>query len=107
MIPAFIQMVWPHSAVFGITLVVDIFWAKYNMNSADRNAGKAAFWSAMIVLAGTMSTQIWLSNHWVVIDGVLGAFVGTYWAVHNDKKKQLSKSTASEDAQLLVEEGHA
>ncbi len=76
----------PHMFVFSCTLIVDIFWARYNMASADRRAGAAAIWSALIVLAGTFSTQVWLSNHWVVIDGALGALVGTYYAVKWGKK---------------------
>jgi len=82
------KFILPHVTVFTITLVVDIFWANYNMRSSEKRPHPAAFWSAMIVLAGTFSTQIWLANHWVVIDGALGAYVGTWWAVRNGKKKE-------------------
>jgi len=85
-----------HVAVFSITLVVDVFWANYNMRSAEKKPHPAAFWSAMIILAGTFSTQIWLSNHWVVIDGALGAYLGTWWAVTRGRRLEAAQKASND-----------
>lgn len=79
---------WGGLTVMGITFIVDIFWANYNMTSADKKPLNAAFWSTMIVVGGTFSTQIWLDNKWVLVNSAIGAFIGTYWAVRNGKRKE-------------------
>lgn len=81
-----IKLLWPHCAVFSITLIVDIFWARYTTATADRRAVAAGIWSMAIVLGGTLSLQFWLANHWVLLDSAAGAFVGTYGAVRWGKK---------------------
>jgi len=84
---------WGGLIVLCITLIVDIFWANYNMTSADKKPLKAAFWSTMIVVGGTFSTQIWLGNKWVLVNSAIGAFLGTYWAVRNGKRKEDAAKT--------------
>lgn len=79
---------WGGLAVMGMTFIVDIFWANYNMTSADKKPLNAGFWSTMIVVGGTFSTQIWLDNKWVLVNSAIGAFIGTYWAVRNGKRKE-------------------
>jgi hypothetical protein len=90
-----IRVVLPHVVVFVLTFVVDVCWANYNMTSADKLPAKAALWSMMIVLTGTFSTQLWLANHWVLIDSAAGAFVGTYITVNRARYSAASSSAPS------------
>lgn len=77
----FIAGGWQYFAVFALTLIVDVFWTRYTLATTRRDSLAAGIWSAAIVLGGTMGTQIWLANHWVVVASALGAFVGTVGAV--------------------------
>lgn len=81
-----IKLLAPHIAVFFVTLLVAVFWARYNMATADRRAVAAGTWSAAIVLGGTLSVQLWLDNHWVVIDSAVADFLGTWGAIKWGKK---------------------
>lgn len=90
-----LKLIAPHLAVFLLTLLVDICWANYTMRTADQLPAKAALWSMMIVLVGTISTQIWLTNHWVLLDSAAGAFVGTYIAVNRARYSAASSSAPS------------
>lgn len=85
----------PHLAVFVLTFLVDVAWANYNMASADKKPFAAAFWSMGIVLTGTFSTQLWLANHWVLVDSAAGAFIGTYVAVARARYSAASSSAPS------------
>lgn len=80
-------MIWlDHVIVFTSTLVVDVFWARYNMATADRKAVAAGLWSVAICLGGTLSLRVWMDNHSTVISSAIGAFIGTYYAVKYGKK---------------------
>lgn len=91
---------WGGLMVMAITLIVDIFWANYNMTSADKKPLKAAFWSTMIVVGGTFSTQIWLDNKWVLVNSAIGAFIGTFWAVWIAKRKEQATGKLPEPMEL-------
>lgn len=78
-------------AVFCLSLIVDIFWTKYKLATG---AHATAFWSMMIVLGGTFSTQIWLDNRWTVLAGAAGAYLGTWWTVWMEKRSVQKRDAA-------------
>lgn len=77
---------WPYIAVFIITLIVDVFWTRYNQMVTGNRAALAGFWSAAIVLGGNFTTYFWLDNHWVTVASMAGAFIGTWLAVKRTPK---------------------
>jgi len=77
---------FPFVAVFLLTFGSEWCWARYNIASGERRPMPSALWSAGIVLIGTLSTQVWLDNHWTVISSVLASLIGTYYAVRWGKK---------------------
>lgn len=77
---------WPFAAVFCMTFLTEVCWARYNIASADRRAVAGALWSAGIVLVGTLSTQVWLTNHWTIVSSVLASLIGTYVGIKWGKK---------------------
>ena len=79
---------WQGLVVMIFMVIIDICWANYNMRSAEKKPGAAAFWSMAIIFAGTLSTQIWLENHWVIFNDAVGAYLGTYWAIWRAKEKE-------------------
>ena len=65
-------------AVFLATAVVDALWTRYIQHTAERRAGQAASYSALLVLCGAFSTVAIVDQHWLAIPAAAGAFVGTY-----------------------------
>jgi len=72
--------------VFLVAAGADVLWAKYTMHAADRNAGRAALWGALIIPAGAVSIIAYTDNHWYLIPAALGAYAGTYVAVSRHKE---------------------
>jgi hypothetical protein len=87
----FLQIAFPFVAVFCLTFITEWCWARYNIASAARIPLASALWSAGIVLIGTLSTQVWLTNHWTVISSVSASLIGTYCAIKWGKEKEDAK----------------
>lgn len=67
--------------VFLAVLVADWLWARYTIAAAARLQVPAAGFSALIVLAGGVTTVALTHSAWYLIPAALGAFVGTWLAV--------------------------
>lgn len=67
--------------VFFLTLLTEVAWARYSMAASKKRAAVAAVWSMLIVIFGTLGTQIWLDNHWTVCASALASLIGTYYGV--------------------------
>jgi hypothetical protein len=74
--------------VFAATLLVDVAWTRYIAEAAAKRAMPAALWSAGIIACGGFNVVAYTSNHWLIIPAILGAFVGTYFAVWRDQQKR-------------------
>lgn len=73
--------------VFLAVALADVCWTKYFLEAANKNATKAAAWSAVIVLLGSYTTVEYVGNALLVIPAALGAFAGTYLTVLREKRK--------------------
>lgn len=63
--------------VFAATAFVDYAWSVYIRSLATTKMLRAAVWSSIIVFAGGFTTIEYISNHWMLIPAMVGAFVGT------------------------------
>jgi hypothetical protein len=72
--------------VFASTLLADIAWTRYTLAVGARAAVTAGIWSTLIVLFGAFNITAYVTDSRAIIPAALGAFVGTWWAVWNDKK---------------------
>ena len=79
---------WQMAAVFSLSLVVDVFWTKYNLAVSAGRPVSAGLWSAAIVIGGTFSLQIWLDNRWTLAASAIGAYFGTWWTVRAESRKK-------------------
>lgn len=64
--------------VFLIMCVLDFVWGAYTHALVDRSAAKAGIFSAAIMLCSGGVTINYVTNHWLLIPTLAGAFVGTY-----------------------------
>jgi hypothetical protein len=67
-------------AVFVAVAIADALWTLYVRAAAEGRALHAASYSALIVLAGGVTTVALASSPAYLVPAVCGAFVGT-WAV--------------------------
>lgn len=72
-------------AVFALVAVVDYFWAAYVQAAAERRAVRAAAFSSAIVLAGGLSTLVYVDAPWTIFPAAAGAFVGTLVSIRRKK----------------------
>jgi hypothetical protein len=72
--------------VFVATMFVDYAWSVYIRSLATTKMLRAAVWSSIIVFAGGFTTIEYISNHWMLIPAMLGAFLGTLLSASLEKK---------------------
>lgn len=63
--------------------VVDWCWTKYMLHAAAHHAGLAAFWSAAIIGISAISVTNYVEDHRLIFAALIGAWVGTYYAVRH------------------------
>jgi uncharacterized membrane protein YkvI len=73
--------------VFVATVAVDYAWTRYIAEAAAKRPTHAALWSAAIIACGGFNVVAYTADHWLLIPAILGAFVGTWFAVWKDQKK--------------------
>ena len=66
--------------VFLAVLVADFLWARFIIATSARRAIPAATYSALIIIAGGVTTLAFVESPWYLIPASAGAFVGTWWA---------------------------
>ncbi len=74
--------------VFAATAFVDYAWSVYIRSLASTKMLRAAVWSMIIVFAGGFTTIEYISNHWMLIPAMLGAFCGTIVSSHYEPKEK-------------------
>lgn len=67
--------------VFVTAAVLDVFWARYTLRVAEKNARASAGWAALIYLPNALSIPAIVASRFYVIPLALGAAVGTYLTV--------------------------
>lgn len=67
--------------VFSLSAIGDVFWTLYFIEVGNRNAVKAAFWSALIMLVAGVTILNYMHSSWLMLASVTGAFLGTYLTV--------------------------
>lgn len=69
------------AAVFLLVAVWDALWAAYIVKTTERKASAAANYSAALYLLSAFNVLAISRDPWLAIPGVLGAWVGTWFAV--------------------------
>lgn len=83
------MMMWV--LVFFVTLLVDWAWTKYTLETANKNALDAAFWSMVIIGLGGLNVIAYTHDKWLLIPAALGAFTGTYLAVKKESNENQAR----------------
>lgn len=65
---------------------VDWAWTKYMMHAAEKQALPAASWSAAIIGISAFSVTSYVDDHRLILAALIGAWVGTYYAVKHTAK---------------------
>lgn len=68
--------------------VTDICWAYYINSVKDGSALKSASWATFMFGIGAIGTISYVTNPWLLIPALLGAFCGTYLGVVLNKGKE-------------------
>lgn len=71
--------------VFALSVAVDVFWTKYTLAVAAKQALRAAWWSAAIAGFGALTILSYMDDKRLLPFAVIGYFVGTYFAVKREK----------------------
>jgi len=72
--------------VFVAVAVADVFWTKYFLAAANKQAIKAGYYSSLIILFTAITTRSYVHNGSLVIPACAGAFVGTWLTVKRHEK---------------------
>lgn len=74
--------------VFAVTTLSDVFWAIYIRRVSDRKMLSAASISSFIVLFAGFAAIEYVGNNWYLVPAMLGAFVGTFFTLKIDGRKE-------------------
>lgn len=82
--------------VFIAVAIVDAFWTRYFQSTTEKQAVKAGYYSALIILFSAFTTRAYVHDGWMTIPAALGAFVGTWATVRYHKVSDEGDSKARE-----------
>jgi uncharacterized membrane protein YhaH (DUF805 family) len=71
--------------VFTVMFALDIVWARYTMSASRERAIEASVWASLIIVLSSIVTISYVSNPWLILPAVAGAFVGTYVGIKYKK----------------------
>ena len=74
-------MIWQGLATFASMAALDWVFAYYTKNVIKKNAALAGLYASAIVVTNAIVTISYVTDHWMVVPAVLGAFAGTWVAV--------------------------
>lgn len=57
--------------------IADVCWTMYFIETENRNAVKAGFWSASIMIVGAFTTTQYINDKSLIVAAAIGAFIGT------------------------------
>ena len=72
---------WQWVVIFFLDAFIDWVWAKYNIACADRKPVRAGVFAVCIICMSSFSLLLFVHDQWLIVPGVMGTFVGTYFAV--------------------------
>lgn len=75
------------ATVFVIAAVVDICWALYLRRANSGHAAKAAHFATLLMGLGMYNTDSWLHDKRLVPAVLIGGWIGTYYTIKHDEKK--------------------
>jgi hypothetical protein len=67
--------------VFVAVTAADYAWTKYMMHVASKHPHRAAMWNTLIYSFGSITVISYTENRWLLIPALLGAYLGTWYAV--------------------------
>jgi len=73
--------------VFGTLVAVDWCWTKFMLCATQHKAVHAASWSAAITGLSAFAVTSYVADHRLMVAALLGAWVGTYYAVTHGRPK--------------------
>jgi hypothetical protein len=68
--------------------ITDAVWAKYMIAVADKRALQSGIYSSLIMILGGVVVLSYTEDRRMLLAAVLGAFVGTYFTVRLENKKE-------------------
>jgi hypothetical protein len=71
--------------VFVVMFALDIAWARYTMSASKEKEIEASVWASLILVFSSIVTIGYVSNPWLILPAVAGAFVGTYVGIKYKK----------------------
>lgn len=74
---------------FAALFVTDVCWAFYINHVKEGTALKAASWATFMLGIGAFGVISYVSNPWLLIPALLGAFAGTYSGVCINNRKTI------------------
>ncbi len=63
----------------------DWCWTKYMMHASAHRAALAAHWSAAIIGVSAFTVSSYVDDHRLIAAALVGAWIGTYYAVRHTK----------------------
>lgn len=70
--------------VFTCEVVADFAWARYTIGVAEKQAHRAARWSATIQALAMVTIIAYVDEPWLALPAIAGSYVGTLLAVRRD-----------------------
>ena len=79
-------MIWSSLVVFVAMFALDFVWARYTYAMTDKRAVAAGVYAVGILLFAGTAQIGYTADLWLLFPAGLGAFAGTFLAVHQSKK---------------------
>lgn len=64
----------------------DVLYGKYVIYVEERKALQASIVSSTMYIMSSYITLKWIEDTKYVIPAIIGAFLGTYWVINNNKR---------------------
>lgn len=79
---------WLVLGVFVAYFIYDVLYAYFTLSVASLKAGRAATFSSMLYIIGTIGVLSYVENFLYTIPIIIGGWFGTYVAVRREKIKK-------------------
>jgi uncharacterized membrane protein YfcA len=80
-------MIWQCIGVFAAMFAVDFVWAVWTYAITARKALLSSNYSAILILLSGFAAVGYVSNPWLLIPAMTGAWAGTFLSVYLAKRK--------------------
>jgi hypothetical protein len=72
--------------IFFAMVVVDFFYGRYTIATAERKAVPASAWAGGIILINCVVVCEYITSHWLIPVAAVGSMVGTYLSIKTKKQ---------------------